>query len=183
MAGPLIKGGYFMQFDIMLLVVLTICTITDLKYRKIYNKVIFPFLLLAIILNSIYGGFSGLKLSIIGFATGFGMLLIPYFMGGFGAGDVKLLGLIGAIKGSQFAFYTGLYMALIGGAIAIIIIIFNKETINFIKSLFWWLVGFFRGIHYKFELPTSVLLKKYPYGVAISGGALICLMFKGAMII
>lgn len=172
-----------MQFDIMLLTVLIICTITDMRYRRIYNKVIFPSLALALILNTVSAGFSGLKFSLMGFITGFGILLIPYFMGGFGAGDVKLLGLIGAIKGSAFALYTGLYMALIGGIIALVIIIFNKEFINFIKVIFWWVVGLFRGVHYKFEMPTSVLLKKYPYGVAISGGALICLIFKGAMII
>lgn len=172
-----------MLLDFILFIVLIICLVTDLRKQKIYNKVIFPALVAAILFQAVIHGLSGLKLSLLGFTTGFAILLIPYFMGGFGAGDVKLLALIGALKGSQFVINTAIYMALIGGLIALIIIITHKETLNVIKNIFLWIGSLFYGARYKLELPTSVLLKKYPYGVAIVGGAVVCLLFRGAWLV
>lgn len=172
-----------MLLNILLILILIICFLTDIREQKIYNKVIFPSLAVAIFLQVVFYGYNGLKLSLSGFLVGFCILLIPYLLGGIGAGDVKLLALIGAIKGSLFVLNTALFMALIGGAIAIAIIIFNKEALNFIKGLFLWTASFFYGTKYKPEFSTTVLLKKYPYGIAITVGAAICLIFKGAWVI
>ena len=172
-----------MLLDGILILVLITCFITDITRQKIYNKVIFPSFIAAVLLNTWFSGFAGFKLSLLGFATGLCILLIPYFLGGMGAGDVKLLSLIGAVKGSIFVLNTAIYMALIGGAIAILVIIFQKQTISFIKSLFSWLASFICGIKYKLQFPKSYFSKKYPYGTAIVGGAVICLLFKRAWII
>lgn len=172
-----------MLLDAVLILVLIICFTTDITRQKIYNKVIFPSIVAAVMFNIWLSGFEGLKLSLWGFATGFGILLIPYILGGMGAGDVKLLSFIGAIKGSIFVLNTAIYMALIGGAVAILVIIFQKQTISYIKTLFTWLVSFICGVKYKLQFQTSYFHKRYPYGTAIVGGALICLLFKGARII
>ena len=172
-----------MIFDIILVLVLIICLITDIKEQMIYNKVIFPTLITVMPLHLIFNGVSGLKFSVLGLLVGFSLLLIPYFLGGIGAGDVKLLALIGAIKGSFFVLNTALYMAVIGGIIALIIILVHKETVKCFKGMIIWIASFFQGVKYKLELPTSALIKKYPYGVSIVGGAAICLIFKGAWIV
>jgi len=172
-----------MLLDLMLVLVLTICFITDLKEQRIYNKVIFPSLAIAVILQVTYFGYGGLKGALLGFAAGFGILLVPYLLGGFGAGDVKLLALIGAIKGSVFVLNTALYMAVIGGIISLVIIIFHKQTLNFFKQLGLWVFYSIYGIRTKIETPSAPFLKKYPYGAAIVGGALICLIFKGAWVV
>ena len=49
-------------------------------------------------------------------------------MGGIGAGDVKLLAAIGAWKGTIFVLYTGVYGAIIGGLISLIILL-RKNTL------------------------------------------------------
>lgn len=172
-----------MLINIVLVLVLVICFVTDFKQQKIYNFVMFPSLITAFILNLCFNGFAGLKLSLLGFVTGLCILLIPYLLGGMGAGDVKLLTFIGVLKGSVFVLNTAIYMALIGGVIALIIIIFQKQTVKFFKTFFLWLFSFFSGIRYKLEFENSGLSKKYPYGTAIVLGALICLLFKGAWII
>lgn len=172
-----------MIFDILLIAALIICCITDLNNRKIYNKVIFPILFCIFILHLILNGYTGLLSSIIGLISGISILIIPFALRGIGAGDVKLLALIGAIKGSVFAVNTALYMFIIGGAIALIIIIFHKETINFFKSLFRYLAGLVRGHHYKLEFSTTPFVKKFPYSIAITGGAVICLIVKEAAIL
>ncbi len=172
-----------MILDIILISILIICFLTDLKYQKIYNKIIYPTLLTVIVIQIISSGFSGFKTSILGFIVGLSILLIPYFLGGIGAGDVKLLALIGATKGSIFVLNTALYMALIGGIIALLIIVYKKELKNFFKTIVTWISSLFNGVKYKIEQPTSSLTQKYPYGIAIVGGALICFFFKGAWII
>jgi prepilin peptidase CpaA len=172
-----------MAFDILLVTILIICFTTDLKEQKIYNKVIFPGFMGAFALNLIYYGTSGIKVFFVGFAAGFVILIIPYLLGGIGAGDVKLLALIGAIKGSSFALNSALYMAVIGGAIALGVILFHKQSVKFFKEFFRWIFYSLHGVKYKLETESSPFLKKYPYGIAIVGGALICLIFKGAWLI
>lgn len=172
-----------MLIDIVFVSVLAICFVTDFKQQKIYNVIIFPSIVTAFTLNLWFNGFTGLKFSLLGFVTGLSILMIPYLLGGMGAGDVKLLSFIGILKGSVFVLNTAIYMALIGGAIAIIIILLQKQTIKFFKTFFLWLFSFFYGVRYKLEFSTSSLSKKYPYGTAIVLGALICLLFKGAWII
>ena len=172
-----------MLLDAVLILVLIICFITDFMKQRIYNVVIFPSLLAVIVINTLFYGLSGIKMSLLGLLTGFAILLIPYFLGGMGAGDVKLLAFIGAAKGSIFVLNTAVYMAITGGIIALIIIVFRKQTISFFKSLFLWLFSFFSGVKYKLEFPTSSSKKLYPYGTAIVLGALICLFFKEAWII
>lgn len=171
-----------MIFNFFLISVLIICCITDIRTRKIYNNVIFPALISAFLLNLMINGLTGLKASFLGFIAGIAILFIPFVLGGFGAGDVKLLAVIGAIKGCSFAALTALYMFIIGGAIALIIIVFHKETISFFKSLILWLAGLFKGCYYKPKFPTTPLIKKFPYSTAIAGGALLSLILKGALI-
>jgi prepilin peptidase CpaA len=172
-----------MLLNLVLILVLTICFITDVTSQRIYNKVIFPAILVTLIIHLAYSGLEGLKFSLLGFAAGLAILIIPYYLGGIGAGDVKLLAAIGAIKGSMFVFNTAIYMAVIGGIMALLIIITHKEFFRFIKEFKNWLLSFFLGINYSFKTSSSVLLQKYPYGVAIVGGALVCLVFKGAWIV
>ncbi|WP_246943558.1 A24 family peptidase [Bacillus pinisoli] len=168
-----------MVLNILLLIVLLICLITDLKNRKIYNNVIFPSLLLTFILHFIFDGWSGLGFSLLGFIVGFSILLIPYFLGGMGAGDVKLLALIGAIKGMQFVLITSVYMALLGGVIALFVLFFRKGAFQRIKSIFYTMSCFRSGVKLPLFLDKEGLKATYPYGVAITGGALLSLFYKG----
>lgn len=172
-----------MIFDLILIIVLGICLATDLRFQRIYNKIIFPSLIIAVALHAILYGYVGLKASILGFVVGLGILLIPYLLGGIGAGDVKLLGLIGALKGIAFVINTALYMAVIGGIIALVIIIYHSALLKVFREIGVWVYSLLCGIKYRLEFPTSVFVKRYPYGAAIVGGALVCLIFKEAWII
>ncbi|WP_051682996.1 A24 family peptidase [Salinicoccus luteus] len=140
-----------MLINVFLIIVLAVCVVTDIRERKIYNKVIFPALLAAFGLNIIFGGFSGFGDALIGFVVGFALLLIPYILGGMGAGDVKLLGLVGAFKGSSFVLESFIYMAVVGGMLAIFVIV----TRGGLKKSF--------GIG-------------MPYGVAIASGSGLALL-------
>ncbi|WP_337017767.1 A24 family peptidase [Oceanobacillus massiliensis] len=164
------------MLDIFLVIVLFICLATDIKNRMIYNKVIYPALLITFIYQLAAGGWEALSHSFIGFLIGFSLLLIPYFMGGMGAGDVKLLALIGAMKGGAFVFQSFLYTALIGGLIAVFIILFRG---NMFRSLGYYFSSIKGGGMVQGTIAKGALASTYPYGVAIAGGAFAGLVLQG----
>ncbi|RLL47030.1 hypothetical protein D8M04_07520 [Oceanobacillus piezotolerans] len=164
------------MIDLFLIIILTICVITDVKRRMIYNKVIYPAMLFTFIYQFATAGWEGLSHSFIGFLIGFGLLLIPYFMGGMGAGDVKLLALIGAMKGGAFIFHAFLYTAIIGGVIAIAIILFRK---GMLKSILYYFTSLRHGVRLPGGISRGSLTATYPYGVAIAAGAVAALLFQG----
>ena len=84
---------------------------TDGRRHKIYNKVLLPFLLAALMIQPI--------ISLEGAVLGFLFLLLPYISGGIGAGDVKLLAVFGALLGPHLIITAFLYGAMIGGAVAL----------------------------------------------------------------
>jgi len=113
--------------DAVFLLLLFTCTFTDLKKRLIYNHVLLPALLLGFLLAGVEGGLQGLKQSGAGLALGFLLLALPYYLGGMGAGDVKMLATIGALQGPQFTFHTFLSSALIGGVWALVHLVRQKK--------------------------------------------------------
>ncbi|PKR77270.1 hypothetical protein CEY16_11065 [Halalkalibacillus sediminis] len=167
--------------NLLLFIVLLICVVTDVKNRKIYNNVLLPALVLALLLNPISFGLEGLMNAFLGLLLGFGILLIPYLMGGMGAGDVKLLAVIGAIKGPAFVFATAVYMALIGAVIGLAILLFRGGFFNRMKSFFRALFNMRYGMN--LDLPEKQSFQKtFPYGVAIVGGAVVSFFFGGVVI-
>lgn len=158
--------------DIFLAGLLLIAVIFDLKEERIPNFLIIVGLVFSLCYY-ISGGYQLFLFSLQGFATGIILLLIPFCMGGIGAGDVKLLGVIGAIKGSAFVFNSFLWMALWGGVIAVILLIINKQ----LKETFSRLGRGALLSHMGAMSISSSLGKKessiyYPYAVAIGLGAL-----------
>jgi prepilin peptidase CpaA len=164
--------------NLLLIIVLLICLITDLKSRKIYNNVLFPTLVLAFVGNFMISGWSGLSASFLGFLLGLAILLIPFLLGGMGAGDVKLLAVIGALKGSAFVFSAAIYMALVGGIIALVIILIKKGRA---KGFFYHIWAKKHGIDLPYE--KSALSATFPYGVAIVVGALLALYNQDLLIV
>ncbi|MCD6413644.1 MAG: prepilin peptidase [Elusimicrobia bacterium] len=121
---------------------------TDLWKRKIYNWATFPAVILGIGLNGIYSGWSGIKFALLGVLVGFLILYFFYLGGGIGAGDVKFLMGIGALKGGMFVFKSALCGILVAGAVAIFWMlvkgIFLKSFKNVIFQMFSSLVSGFK---------------------------------------
>ena len=98
---------------------------SDWKYRKIPNSLLLSAFLAAISLNIITLGKTGLYMSLLGTLVGFILLIIPYILGGMGAGDVKLLMVIGSFGGLKLVIYAFFIGAIIGGLISVGIYINN----------------------------------------------------------
>lgn len=163
--------------DTVLLVALLISVVTDIKSRIIYNKVVFPGLIAAFLLHVGFGGVAGLFHAFAGFAVGFALLLIPYLIGGMGAGDVKLLALVGACKGYVFVLTASVYMAVIGAVMALAALLIRRGSMDRIRWTAYYLAGIRHGIVLPIGLYGELASVGYPYGVAIAGGAICAMLF------
>ncbi|HHY40267.1 MAG TPA: prepilin peptidase [Syntrophaceticus sp.] len=153
--------------DFVLLILIVICLITDLRERKIYNKVVFPAVAAGIVLNTAQLGLPGLRTSIAGFITGILLFLVPFALGGLGAGDVKLLGSVGALKGPLFAVYAALAAALIGGVLALLVLLWQRKLLSTLKRLGMAIFILFRGGG---SSGAQLLLERTPYSSLIPYG-------------
>lgn len=111
---------------IFLVPVLLIASWTDFRNRQIYNSLLLPSLVCALLMHTAASGLAGLKLSLFGAFTGFALLIVPYLLGGMGAADVKLLMVIGAFGGTKFVIYSFLIGAVAGGIISLFLLIYSQ---------------------------------------------------------
>ncbi len=83
-----------------MVVVFTIaCLITDVGWGRLPNWLTVPVFFLGVLAHTVGNGWEGLKFSLLGFGTGFGLLLALFLIGGGGGGDVKMMGALGAWLG------------------------------------------------------------------------------------
>jgi prepilin peptidase CpaA len=113
--------------------ILLIAAACDIRSHKIPNWLTIPSFLVAVSYHATCGGVAGLIFSLQGVALGMGIFSIPYLMGGMGAGDVKLMGVVGAFLGMGKVAMALLWTAVIGGLYAIVLLTYYatlKRTIR-----------------------------------------------------
>lgn len=160
--------------DVALGFTLSIAAFTDWREHRIYNKLLGPAFLVALFLQTYLRGGLGLKESLFGALVGFGILLIPYFLGGMGAGDVKLLAVIGAFGGTHFVIVSFLYGAIIGGFISIALLLRRRALGDTLKR-FFLLLPFLTSPQNLSEDMQNAHKEKFPYGIAIALGTVIAM--------
>ena len=113
------------KVEMVLLVMLLAAAVFDVLYRRIPNWLTVSGLVLGIAINTILGSQegAGLAFSLIGFAVAFGIYAAFYALRAMGAGDVKLMAAIGALVGWERWFGIFFVTALIGGAMALILVV------------------------------------------------------------
>jgi prepilin peptidase CpaA len=158
--------------EVALGLTLSIAALTDWREHKIYNKLLVPAFFVALLLNTSQGGVSGLKISLLGAAIGFALLLLPYLMGGMGAGDVKLLAVIGAFGGAQFVLTSFMYGAIIGGLISVLLLARRRALGNTLKHYLRFFPFIRKPQHFS-EVMNNGSQEKFPYGIAIALGTMI----------
>jgi prepilin peptidase CpaA len=90
---------------IFLSVILIVSAVIDLRTQKIPNLITYPTMVIAFSYHGTLGGGNGLLFSLTGLSVGIALLLLPYLLGGMGAGDAKLMGAVGAMIGAKGVFY------------------------------------------------------------------------------
>ena len=122
--------------------------------------------------------------------AGLAIFFLPFVMGGMGAGDVKLMGAIGALMGWRFSVMTALYSALVGGVMVFGYLLYTgklkrnlkKNVVSLINLLFHFVIrlgynetvdGSIKDFHKDGQEYKKIYI---PYGVAIAGGAVLVLV-------
>jgi prepilin peptidase CpaA len=151
---------------------------SDLRWRKIPNCLTLPAIVLGLVLNFLDNSWTGLAFSFFGFLVGLALFLLPFILGGMGAGDVKFLSAIGAFLGAKAVFSVFLYACLAGGVIAVYFIVTQKRVKQTIKNLWLFLkyILFFGSPEIGAELFKNPV-GHIPYGLAVGMGAIGYLIF------
>jgi prepilin peptidase CpaA len=157
-----------------------VAAVIDVRTQKIPNWLTLPFTLIGMLLNFFINGNQGLISSALGLLAGFLLLYFVYLLGGMGAGDVKLLGAVGALLGPRMVFYTFIWMALAGGALAFLFILYKRAFSQTFRNLKILLLGWVLGIA---DSEANITIKnqslvKLPYGVAIALGTILAVWLK-----
>jgi prepilin peptidase CpaA len=169
------------NFQIIYLSVLLVTAATiDIRFQKIPNIITYPSMLIALSYNTITNGTEGLLFSAGGIAFGTALFIIPYLMGGMGAGDAKLMGAIGGVLGVKAVFFAFLFIAAVGGIYALIMVGFYRSHFRgFFRKQFDTLLNFI--LTRKYIPNTEGIGKNRPrlcYGLAIAIGTGIYLILE-----
>lgn len=152
----------------------------DWRFTRIPNWLTFPMWIYGLLAGFLAEGKTGLIDHSTGLLVGLLLLLLPYLMGGMGAGDVKFLAGIGAMQGWRFVFGAMFNGALIGGLVAFTVLLRHRAFKSRFKS-FWSnlrqliIVDLLtlRKIPEPEDTPAGPQEQTIPYGVALATGALI----------
>jgi len=164
---------------LFLLALLITAALYDIRFQKIPNLLTLPSILMAIFYYTFIKGFEGFLLSVGGVGLGISLMLVPYLMGGMGAGDAKLMGAVGGLLGPKGVFIAFLLTALIGGVYAMVVLAFYgslRET-----CLRYWLIfkTFFLAGKIIYIPPSEQEKKpRLRYGVAIALGTIMSVIMK-----
>lgn len=142
---------------------------TDFRWRRIPNWVTVPGLLVGVTANTVLGGWTGLKDSLLGATLGLALLLPFVLLRSLGAGDWKLAGALGAFTGAGLLVDLLLTSILIAGVMAVALVIYKRRTRQTIRNIGHILISLvtFRlpGTQVSLDNPDSL---KVPYGVALA---------------
>lgn len=165
---------------------------SDLRYRKIPNRLVFPGAVLGLLLHMILpagdgffsdlpGGLGGLK-ACEGLAYGLLSMLPLYLWLGFGAGDVKLMAMVGAFLG-PVQVWPALLSSLMAGGVLALFILFSRDALGlrmaYLRALF--LSVFQKYVQQRPEQTSTVASTRLPYALAIAIGSSGYLAFQSSL--
>jgi prepilin peptidase CpaA len=157
---------------------MTTAAISDLKTHRIPNLLTFPMMLIGLIYSGISSGLSGIAFSAAGIAVGIAVFLIPYAMGGMGAGDAKLMGAAGAILGPKGVIIAALIAIAFGGIYAIVLLVIHYGYARSLLRRLWIALKTFLLTRQFILIPPGTDEKQPAlcYGLPIALGT-ICYLF------
>ncbi len=161
---------------VMLLVV--IAAVFDYRTRRIPNWLVFSGALYGLVYNTLFPSFpnGNFLFPLLGLAAGLLLFLPLYALRAMGAGDVKLLAMIGAFLGVKATLTAALASMIAGGALAILFVLLKGRVRllfrNFAAALHLGAVEVAGGMAPSFHIDSTASAGKLPYGVAIAIGTI-----------
>ena len=160
----------------ILFALLTIASITDYRTYKIPNWLTAGGIIFGLV-YSVFVPFSrdfGFLWALGGMMLGFIVMLPCYVLRIMGAGDVKLMAMVGAFLGVDDCFLAIIYSFIVGGIAALGFALFNKAMTRMLQNvkditqaMMFSVVGGFKP---DMRITASQSVGKMPYGICISVG-------------
>ena len=117
--------------------------ICDLRTRRIPNLLTFGAAFAGLCVHTYVGGWTALGVAAAGCLAG-AALFFPFFaLGGMGAGDVKLLGAIGAWVGPAAVVWVALFSSIAGGVMALVVAVASGYLMQALTNI-WGLLTYWR---------------------------------------
>lgn len=165
---------------------LAAAVVSDIKSRRIPNRLVLQGLALAAAMHlmSLLLGQAPLAPSPLwsppaGVLAGFAFLLPLYLIGACGAGDVKLMAMVGAFVGPGVALSAGVYTLVAGGVLSLAVMALRGVTLQTLSNVRFilteWRMRAHTGTHLRLA-PLAATAARLPYGVAIAAGTLLALL-------
>ncbi len=167
-------------------ITLVVAAVIDGYKLKVPNWLTFPLVLSGWAYGAVTGGWAGFGDSLLGTAVGLALLLPAYAIGGMGAGDVKLLAGVGAWVGAQTTFYAFCVSAVVGGVIALAMVVIRRGWRKH-KDQFFAIAHEIVTIGNPQELSAIAAERKssmllLPYGIPIAIGTIAYFAWAGMLI-
>jgi prepilin peptidase CpaA len=172
--------GYWHITGLILVPGVLLASWIDYRARKVPNWLNAALALTGFLAQYHFNGVPGLSTGALGLLVGLGVLIVPWAMHGMGAGDVKLMAAIGVWFGPMMTLIAFCVGALIGGVVAVIMILStgrlcsaatNLQTILVKVSSTKTMFSDF-GAARSFGDSSQLL----PYGVPLTAGSLVILL-------
>jgi prepilin peptidase CpaA len=166
--------------------VLVEAAVIDGRQLRVPNWLTFHFVLGGLVFAAWSAGREGLLWSLGGAGVGLVSLLPLYAIGGMGAGDVKLMAGIGAWMGPLLTFYAFVASAMVGGVMALAMIIYSGDYIR--HWVTFQLIGNeILTIRDPSQLSDRAAKRKpnmtlLPYGIPIAVGSIAFFLWSGLMV-
>lgn len=161
-----------MPVDLLLLALVVPAGLWDLRTGRIPNWLTYPALLAGLVC-SWWGLGPGLASSGLAVSLAGGLFVWFYFEGWVGAGDAKLVGAVGAIKGLDFTLSAVMCASAIGGALALLILARERRLGAFLVS--------FLPLTWRAHLrtrPDEGGVRALPLGTIIGAASLLVLIWS-----
>jgi len=163
----------------------------DVRARRIPNAVVFPGMLAALVLHvampagqGLFGvtiGGLGLLQSLAGLALGLALLLPMYALRLMGAGDAKLLAMVGAFVGASQILTVGLVTLVVGGVLALAFAAWQRSLRRLVGN------AYHMAMHTAFSAlagdvaapvpPPQAASGRLPYAIAIALATVGCVLW------
>lgn len=142
----------------------------DWRTRRIPNWLTVSGFFVGLAVNSILGGWHGAVMSLEGAGLALGILLPLVLLRGFGAGDWKLMGAIGALVGRQPMLLVLLVSIVISGIMGLIQVLLTGRVKTTLRNMLFLVKGFMIfGLRANPEISLdNPTLVKLPFGAAVA---------------
>ncbi|MFQ5351703.1 MAG: prepilin peptidase [Candidatus Binatia bacterium] len=161
---------------------LAIAGLSDLRSRRISNRLNLGATVIGLWLHFVGGGLDGLCFAAAGWVVGLTLLLLPFAAGLVGGGDVKFTAAAGAFLGYRLLLVGLAAGVLLGGVVGLITLLVRGRAREAFRRLYGDLFSLASGVRPE-RLSQSAGVETVPYGLLLAIGMAAALIGNGWRVI